>query len=381
MPPPLALYIHIPWCIRKCPYCDFNSHAQPAELDQDAYVQALLKDLELEAERVPGRQIQTVFIGGGTPSLFSGPAIDRVLTAADQRLGLAPGAEITLEANPGAAEAGRFRAYRAAGVNRLSLGVQSFDPAALKALGRIHSRAEAVRAAEMARAAGFDNLNLDLMYGLPGQTPALARQDLQAAIALAPEHLSYYQLTIEPHTAFHAAPPATPDDDRLAAIEDAGHTLLEDAGYARYEVSAFAQPGRQCRHNLNYWRFGDYLGIGAGAHGKITTAEGAQRRWRKKAPQEYLKTAGTPQALDGAKWLDEPDRLAEFMLNALRLKHGFPAALFQARTGLPAALLAPRLDQARALGLIETAAERIRPTDRGYRFLNDLIGLFLDPDA
>lgn len=377
MPPPLSLYVHIPWCIRKCPYCDFNSHAISVEMDEAGYTRALIRDLEMEAERVSGRLLESVFFGGGTPSLFSGLAIRQVLEAADRFIGLASGAEITLEANPGTAEAQRFGDYRSAGVNRLSMGVQSFDPGALRVLGRIHDREEALRAVDLARAVGLDNLNLDLMYGLPGQTPELGLLDVTTAIALGPEHLSYYQLTLEPHTAFYAAPPNLPDDDGLAEIEEVGHQALAHAGYQRYEISAFAQAGQACRHNLNYWTFGDYLGIGAGAHGKVTDGDGVQRRWRKKRPQDYLQGAGTEQVLDGAKRLSRDDLIAEFMLNALRLKDGFPIGLFGERTGLPREVLSAHLERAREADLIEDSAEWIRPTDQGYRFLNDLVGIFL----
>ncbi|HHI76505.1 MAG TPA: radical SAM family heme chaperone HemW, partial [Gammaproteobacteria bacterium] len=286
---PLGLYIHIPWCVRKCPYCDFNSHRAPQALPEADYVDALLRDLAVQAERVAGRTLETVFIGGGTPSLFSGRAIGELLAGAARLLPLAPDAEITLEANPGTAEAGRFADYRAAGVNRLSIGVQSLDDASLRALGRIHDQTQALAAVDMARRAGFDNLNLDLMYGLPRQTPEAALADLEALIGLGPEHLSWYQLTLEPNTLFHHDPPPLPDDDALGEMMDAGLARLSAAGFVQYEISAHARPGRQARHNLNYWRFGDYLGIGAGAHAKLTGADGTVRRYaRPRHPRDYL---------------------------------------------------------------------------------------------
>ncbi len=380
MPPdaqsiPLALYVHIPWCVRKCPYCDFNSHALRGPLDEQPYLAALLADLAADAPLAGGRPVESVFIGGGTPSLVSGAFVGRLLDAVDRALGLAPRAEVTLEANPGTAEAARFRDYRAAGVNRLSIGIQSFSDHHLAALGRIHDRAEALVAVELARKAGFDNLNLDLMHGLPDQTVGEALTDLGTALVLAPEHLSWYQLTVEPNTAFAAAPPSLPDDDRAWEIEEAGLARLAAAGFVRYEVSAHARPGRRCRHNLNYWEFGDYLGIGAGAHGKLTLSDGRiERRWKARHPTEYLGTAGVAPA--GTRRLDTDDLRLEFALNALRLADGVPLALFTARTGLPAATLVPALERARDLGLLEPAAQLLMPTPLGHRFLNRLIGLF-----
>jgi putative oxygen-independent coproporphyrinogen III oxidase len=377
IPPPLALYIHFPWCLHKCPYCDFNSQSLPAAADEGAYVQALLRDLAWEAEGVRGREVQTVFIGGGTPSLLSGAAVATLLEGVARRVTLAAGAEITLEANPGAAEAGRFRAYRAAGVNRLSIGVQSFDEAKLRALGRIHDRHEALRAVALARQAGFDNLNLDLMFGLPDQGLGQALADVQTAIELAPEHLSYYQLTLEPQTVFHHQPPPLPPDDTLEEIEFQGQAALRQAGYRHYEVSAFARPGRECRHNLNYWQFGDYLGIGAGAHGKITSGERIERRWRLRGAEAFMQQAGGTEVLEGACVLDETDRVAEFMLNALRLRDGFAETLFAGRTGLPLARIEPLLAEAVGRGLLGRHAGWIAPTEPGQRFLNDLIAVFL----
>jgi oxygen-independent coproporphyrinogen-3 oxidase len=374
---PLALYVHVLWCVRKCPYCDFNSHALREPLDEEAYLGALLADLERDAHLAGGRPVDSVFIGGGTPSLVSGAFVGRLLESVDRRLGLAAGAEITLEANPGAAEAGRFRDYRTAGVNRLSLGVQSLDDRHLAALGRIHGRAEALAAVDLARAAGFANLNLDLMHGLPGQTVGEALAELAGVLALGPEHVSWYQLTIEPNTAFAAAPPAVPDEDQVAEMEESGFSMLAAAGYEHYEVSAHARPGFRCRHNLTYWEFGDYLGIGAGAHGKLTLDDGRiERRWKVRHPADYLAGSGSDRAVAGTAVLGPADLPIEFALNALRLTDGVPAALYAARTGLPITTLAARRDRAVALGLLDPDPERLAPTDLGRRFLNRLIGLF-----
>ena len=375
--PPLSLYIHFPWCVRKCPYCDFNSHAVRGELPEEQYIDALLTDLEQDLPRVWGRPVRSIFLGGGTPSLFSPEAIERLLDGVRARVVLLPESEVTLEANPGTVETERFRGYRAAGVNRLSIGVQSFQPEQLKKLGRIHGRDEALTAAQAARAAGFDNFNLDLMFGLPQQTPDEALADLRTALALHPAHLSLYQLTLEPNTLFHAHPPELPDDDVLAAMQDALQTELAGAGFAQYEVSAYARGGRRCRHNLNYWQFGDYLGIGAGAHAKITHATGITRLWKVKQPRDFLAKVGTPGILGGEQHLRNEDVAFEFMLNALRLTEGFPATLFTERTGLPLASLEPALAQAGARGLVEHSAGIICATTLGRRFLNDLIGLFL----
>ena len=375
--PPLSLYIHFPWCVRKCPYCDFNSHAVRGELPEEQYIDALLTDLEQDLPRVWGRPVRSIFLGGGTPSLFSPEAIERLLDGVRARVVLLPESEVTLEANPGTVETERFRGYRAAGVNRLSIGVQSFQPEQLKKLGRIHGRDEALTAAQAARAAGFDNFNLDLMFGLPQQTPDEALADLRTALALHPAHLSLYQLTLEPNTLFHAHPPELPDDDVLAAMQDALQTELAGAGFAQYEVSAYARGGRRCRHNLNYWQFGDYLGIGAGAHAKITHATGITRLWKVKQPRDFLAKVGTPGILGGEQHLRNEDVAFEFMLNALRQTEGFPATLFTERTGLPLASLEPALAQAGARGLVEHSAGIICATTLGRRFLNDLIGLFL----
>ncbi len=375
--PPLSLYIHFPWCVRKCPYCDFNSHALRGEIPEAQYIDALLTDLEQDLPRIWGRPVRSIFLGGGTPSLFSPEAIERLLAGIRARVVLLPEAEVTLEANPGTVETERFRGYRAAGVNRLSIGIQSFQPEQLKKLGRIHGRDEALAAAQAARAAGFDNFNLDLMFGLPQQTPDEALADLRTALTLKPAHLSVYQLTLEPNTLFHAQPPALPDDDVIAAMQDALQAELADAGFAQYEVSAYARAGRRCRHNLNYWQFGDYLGIGAGAHAKITDAQGITRLWKVKQPREFLEAAGTPAALGGEQRLGTDDAVFEFMLNALRLTDGFSPALFAERAGLPLAALEPALAQATARDLIARNVDAIRTTPLGQRFLNDVIALFL----
>ncbi len=374
--PPLALYVHIPWCIRKCPYCDFNSHEAKGEVPEAAYVDALVADLEFALPSIWGRRIMSVFIGGGTPSLFSAASIDRLLAAVRARVPLAPDAEITLEANPGTFEREKFSAFRAAGVNRLSLGIQSFDPGHLRALGRVHDEKEARAAAEAALAI-FGNVNLDLMYALPRQTIAQARTDVAAALAFAPPHLSFYQLTLEPNTLFHRDPPPLPDDDAAADIEDAVHSMLAEAGYRHYETSAHARAGSECRHNLNYWRFGDYLGIGAGAHSKISFPDRIVRQIRFKQPRQYLEraTAGAP-LLEETE-IARDDVGFEFMLNALRLTDGVPASLFAERTGYPLALVARELELATARGLLESDPTNIRPTALGRRFLNDLQSLFL----
>jgi oxygen-independent coproporphyrinogen-3 oxidase len=371
--PPLSLYAHLPWCVRKCPYCDFNSHERGDALPEREYVDALVADLEALLPAVWGRRLRSVFIGGGTPSLFSPEAIDRLLAAVRARMPLEPDAEVTLEANPGTAEAGRFRGYRAAGVNRLSLGIQSFDDAKLRALGRIHSAAEARRAIEMAQAS-FANINLDLMYGLPAQTLEEARADLRAALACGTTHLSAYQLTLEPNTVFYRKPPPLPPHDACADMQLMVEELAGAAGFEHYETSAFARPGMRCRHNLNYWEFGDYLGLGAGAHGKLSFADRVVRHERAKQPREYLALAGTAQE----KAIAPRELPFEFMLNALRLVDGVPAELFAQRTGLDASVIARRLALAQEKGLLDSDPRRIRPTARGRLFLNDLLQVFLD---
>ena len=371
---PLALYIHLPWCVRKCPYCDFNSHTTEV-LPETAYVDALLRDLDADFPWLNERPVQSIFFGGGTPSLFSGAAIRRVLEGTAARIRLAPNAEITLEANPGTVDEAHFAAYREAGVNRLSLGVQSLQDEMLTRLGRVHGAADARRAVAVARRTGFDNLNLDLMYGLPEQTPGGMLDDLRAALALEPTHLSWYQLTLEPGTAFARRPPMLPASDRIADEAEAGLEVLARAGFRRYEVSAYAREGAQCRHNLNYWRFGDYAGLGAGAHGKLTTPEGLLRTRKRIHPQAYLKDAGT--SVREVTAVAGEDLVIEFMLNALRLSAGFELGLFTARTGLPASALQPALGKAIQRGWLTCDQGQVVPTALGYRFLNDLQLLFL----
>ena len=380
IPPPLALYVHLPWCVRKCPYCDFNSHQGKGGLPFDAYVDARLRDLDHDLPLVWGRTVHSVFFGGGTPSLFPPETIDRFLQGASSRLRFAPGLEVTLETNPGTAEHGRFEHYRAAGVNRISFGIQSFDDASLQKLGRIHDSREAEHAVKLAQDAGFDNLNLDLMYALPGQTLAMAEHDLQRAFALQPAHVSHYQLTLEPNTVFFARPPqGIPDDDLAWDMQEHCQALLADAGYQHYEVSAYARAGRRCAHNLNYWRYGDYIGIGAGAHGKITVGATQQilRRWKVKHPASYLATAGTPQAIGGDDDITPARRPFEFMLNALRLNGGFRIVDFSARTGLDEAAIAAPLAEAARRGWLERSDGRLVPTELGRRFTNDVVELFL----
>lgn len=380
--PPLALYVHLPWCVRKCPYCDFNSHRAPDTLPVDAYVQALLADLDRDLADYPElktRPITSVFFGGGTPSLFPPEAIAAVLDGAAGRLPLVSDTEITLEANPGTTEHGRFAGYREAGVTRISLGVQSFDDAMLARLGRIHGSAEARAAARDVLDAGFAELNLDLMYALPEQDLAGALSDVEQAIALAPTHISHYQLTLEPHTEFAARPPPLPDEDLAFAMMAACQQRLAAAGYGQYETSAYARDGHRCRHNLNYWAFGDYLGIGAGAHGKLSVASGIRRRWKHKHPRAWLTAAGRPEAIGGDDILDKRDLPFEFAMNALRLNDGFRLADFEARTGLPASALTPALQKAESRGLIDCGNGRVCASALGQRFLNDLLGLFL-PD-
>ncbi len=382
--PPLSLYIHVPWCLRKCPYCDFNSHALVDAIDEGAYVEALLRDLDFNMEIDKGsgpllkdRELISIFIGGGTPSLLSGEAINRLLRGIQSRLVFAPDIEITIEANPGAVDQGHFARYRQAGVNRLSIGAQSFDQEQLQALGRIHGPEEIVAAVETARAAGFTNLNLDIMYGLPDQDLDGALADVAQAISIGPEHISYYQLTIEPNTMFHADPPATPDDELVWEIESTCHALLEADGYIQYEVSGFAQEGRQCRHNRNYWEFGDYLGIGAGAHGKIsdTASDRVLRTHRPKRPGIYMESTKTESY--HIEQVVPEDLALEFMLNALRLKQGFNPVLFEQRTGLSMREILPVLEMARERGLLEISDTLICPTRKGWEFLNELVALFL----
>lgn len=415
--PPLALYIHIPWCVKKCPYCDFNSHEIPrqpvtttelqdasalkslrprsrpdashaesrghfnsneirAELPERQYVEALVVDLESALPQIRGRKIHSVFFGGGTPSLLSAESIDAILVALRTRLSLDAHAEITLEANPGTFEAEKFAAFHAAGINRLSIGVQSFNSRHLKALGRIHDDIDARRAIEIAQT-HFDNINLDLMYALPGQSVEEARQDIETAMAFAPQHISAYHLTIEPNTLFHRHPPQLPDDEQSAEMQEAIEEKLAARGYRHYETSAFAQQGRQSRHNLNYWMFGDYLGIGAGAHSKISSAQKIIRQMRYKQPKEYLEQAVKGKAVQQENEVEVRDLGFEFMMNALRLIEGFPAGLFEERTGLPIFAVQRELDEAERRGLIVRDHRKIAPTLLGQRFLNDLLQLFL----
>ncbi|MDU9389565.1 radical SAM family heme chaperone HemW [Pseudomonas sp. zfem002] len=374
--PPLALYIHIPWCVRKCPYCDFNSHTASAELPEDAYVDALLADLDQELPAVYGRPISTIFFGGGTPSLFSAKALGRLLTGVEQRIPFASDIEITLEANPGTFEQEKFKAYRQLGINRLSIGIQSFQQRKLEALGRIHNGDEAVRAAGMARNAGFDNFNLDLMHGLPDQSLEDALGDLQQAIDLGPTHLSWYQLTLEPNTVFWNQPPELPEDDILWDIQEAGQALMARHGYRQYEISAYAQPGRAARHNLNYWSFGDFIGIGAGAHGKLSHPDGRiLRTWKTRLPKDYLNPTKAFKA--GEKLLPLDELPFEFLMNALRLTEGVDAELFTLRTGLPLENLREARREAEQKGLLQVEPTRLVATPKGQLFLNDLLQYFL----
>jgi oxygen-independent coproporphyrinogen-3 oxidase len=374
--PPLALYVHIPWCVRKCPYCDFNSHEARGEMPEAAYVDALIADLDPALPAVWGRPVYSVFFGGGTPSLFAAASIDRLLSAFRARLPLAADAEITLEANPGTVETEKFRDFRAAGINRLSVGIQSFNPKHLVALGRIHDEREARRAVEIART-HFDNFNLDMMYALPEQTVAEAEADVAEAIATGAPHLSFYHLTVEPNTLFHKHPPPLPDEDAAAAIHDLVADRLTEAGYVHYETSAHARPGFECRHNLNYWRFGDYLGIGAGAHSKLSFADRIVREARTRNPAEYLRRVADGTQVAEHHEVRVRDLPFEFMMNALRLREGFEAALFAERTGLPITVAEKALAAAEAKGLLVRDHLRVRPTELGCRFLNDLLQLFL----
>ena len=380
-PPPLSLYIHLPWCVRKCPYCDFNSH-EFSQLPETEYVDALLTDLSHELPYIWGRQVETIFIGGGTPSLFSGQAIDRLMSGLRSLLNINPAIETTMEANPGSADSDNFKDYRAAGINRLSIGVQSFNNQHLQLLGRIHDRDSALQTFEIARSAGFDNINIDLMYGLPTQTALQASSDLQQAIALGPEHISHYQLTIEPNTYFHRYQPDNlPDDDLSWQMQSDCQSQLADAGYTQYEISAYSQPERDCQHNMNYWQFGDYVGIGAGAHGKLSLPGENKiiRRTRQRQPARYLADIANPASINQND-LEANDLVFEFMLNTSRLKAGFPTALFYENTGVSLSHLSPLLDQAKSKGLIEWDQSGVRPTELGFKFLNDLQELFLIPN-
>ena len=374
--PPLGLYVHLPWCIKKCPYCDFNSHESAGELPEQRYIDALVADLESSLPLIWGRTVHSIFIGGGTPSLFSPQAIDRLLGDVRARLKLEPDCEITLEANPGTFEKDRFRAYRSAGVTRLSIGVQSFNDAHLKALGRIHDGAQAIAAVEEA-AQAFDTFNLDIMYALPGQTPDDMERDLRQALALGPPHISIYQLTIEANTLFAKFPPPLPEEDTAYAMLDQICTMTAGAGLHRYEVSAFAKPGHQCLHNLSYWKFGDYLGIGAGAHGKLSFAHRIIRQVRYREPRLYMQKAMEGNAVTQETEVSRAELPFEFMLNGLRLKQGFRLQDFSDKTGLPLTAIAKGLEEAERKGLLERDLVNARPSARGFDFLNDLQSLFL----
>jgi len=374
--PPLSLYIHVPWCVRKCPYCDFNSHAVRDDIPEQQYIEALLQDLRSEQHLAQGRDIQSIFIGGGTPSLFAADSYKQLLQEINTIIPMSRSAEITLEANPGTFEQEKFKGYREAGINRLSIGIQSFSNSQLQALGRIHSSDEAVKAASLAREI-FDNINLDLMHGLPGQDLEGALSDLEQAIALLPDHLSWYQLTIEPNTEFNAKPPTLPVDETLWNIQEQGQSLLAKNGFEQYEISAYARDNKRSKHNLNYWTFGDYLGIGAGAHGKITLPGTSSiiRRWKQKQPKGYL---CCDTRLSGEEPIARDELAFEFMLNALRLSSGVTADLFVARTGLEPIQIFYKLEIARQQGLLVNDPHLIRPTQQGQLFLNDLLSLFLD---
>jgi putative oxygen-independent coproporphyrinogen III oxidase len=375
---PLSLYIHIPWCVRKCPYCDFNSHNAPQSLPQREYVDALLADLDQDLPLAQSRTLQTIFFGGGTPSLFAPENIARILDGVAQRLVFAPDIEVTLETNPGTVEHGPFADYRRAGVNRISFGVQSFDDQALKRIGRIHDASQAERAVKQAQDADITNLNLDLMYALPQQTLDGALRDIDIALALQTPHLSHYQLTLEPNTQFAANPPPLPDEDSAWDMQEACQARLAAAGLAQYEVSAYARTSRECAHNLNYWNFGDYLGIGAGAHAKLTHEDGSvHRRWKLRAPRGYLEYAGTARVIGGDDVVAAEQLPFEFMLNALRLNAGFGFSDFEARTGLPRSALATQLAAAQTRGWLEVNDEGVRASEFGQRFLNDVIASFL----
>jgi oxygen-independent coproporphyrinogen-3 oxidase len=380
--PPLSLYVHMPWCIRKCPYCDFNSHEARGPVPTASYIDALIADLEHELPRVWGRTVESIFIGGGTPSLFTPADIDRLLSELRARLPLMPGMEITLEANPESAEQSGFEQYRDAGINRLSIGIQSFDAHLLEELGRVHGREEALSAASAAATAGFDNFNLDLMFGLPGQTIDQAITDIELAITLAPTHISLYQLTIEPNTMFHRYPPSLPNEDDSWEMQQRCQELLAEHDYEHYEVSAYARPDYQCRHNLNYWTFGDYLGIGAGAHSKITDArqQSISRSWKIKQPDAYIHAAAGDNVTGITSMLTPHEVGLEFMMNALRLTDGFPVALFFQHTGVPLTVIEEPLQQAEQEGFIVRDVSTIRPTARGRLFLNDLLALFMSTE-
>lgn len=381
--PPLSLYVHLPWCVRKCPYCDFNSHKAGDAAPKERYISALLRDLAGESERAGDRPVETVFLGGGTPSLFTPNEIQELLEGVRALLPLVEHAEITMEANPGTVECGSPAGYRAAGVNRLSIGAQSFNDELLSKLGRIHSSADITRAVREASDSGFDNINIDLMHGLPGQTVEMALADLKGAIELEPAHISWYQLTLEPNTVFYARPPANlPDGDLAFEIQDQGQALLAEHGYEQYEISAYARGGQRCQHNLNYWLFGDYLAVGAGAHGKLTTATGVHRYHKPANPLQYMIAQEAPDMSKELESLSPSDLIFEFMLNSLRLSDGFTEEVFIARTGLPISDLEQATTEARRKGLLERNEEGIwKPTELGSRFLNDLQSEFIVEEA
>jgi len=379
MTPPLSLYVHLPWCVRKCPYCDFNSHTAGAAAPRKRYINALLNDLDRESDRAEGRVLNTVFLGGGTPSLFSPDEIGCLLEGVKARFSVAESAEVTMEANPGTVECGSPAGYREAGVTRLSIGAQSFDDTMLSILGRIHTSADIVRAVEDAQGSGFDNINIDLMHGLPGQTIEMAMSDLETATGLGPAHLSWYQLTLEPNTVFYAQPPQNmPSGDLAFEIQDQGQTLLAERGYEQYEISAYSKKGRRCQHNLNYWLFGDYLAVGAGAHGKLTTSEGVHRYLKPANPLQYMNAQETSDDEISMTALSPADLMFDFMLNALRLNAGFSEDVFLQRTGLPVSELTRATVGARDRGLIERTTDGVwKPTELGGRFLNDLQSEFI----
>lgn len=375
--PPLSLYIHVPWCIRKCPYCDFNSHEFQGSLPERDYVDALCSDLDSELSRVNGRTLQSIFIGGGTPSLLGADSYARLLDHVAQRIGLNDDAEVTMEANPGTAEAERFAGFRKAGINRLSLGIQSFADQQLSRLGRIHDSEQARRAIGIARDAGFENFNLDLMHGLPEQTVSAALGDLNGALEFEPNHVSWYQLTIEPNTVFYRRPPPLPADELVSEMQQEGQQLLREHGLQQYEVSAYARPGKSSVHNLNYWRFGDYLGIGAGAHGKLTDPENNAilRTRKKKQPGHYLQS--NLERTSECKAISEEDKPLEFLLNALRLREGFTIQQFESRTGLAFSVIGKRVEYLQSKLLLEVDGDRISTSTRGYQLLNSVLEEFL----
>ncbi|MGB1010674.1 MAG: radical SAM family heme chaperone HemW [Thiolinea sp.] len=376
---PLSLYIHIPWCIRKCPYCDFNSHNAPEQLPEKNYIDALLHDLSTELPHIWGRKLESIFIGGGTPSLFSPDSIDELLCGIRALLPFRPDIEITMEANPGTFEQHRFHGFREAGINRLSVGIQSFNTGHLKALGRVHSQEEALKAADIARSAGFDNFNLDLMFGLPHQNTEQALCDLQQAIDLQPTHISWYQLTLEPNTLFYKHPPPLPEDDSIAEMQISGQDLLTTSCYTQYEVSAYTKAKQECQHNRNYWEFGDYIGIGAGAHGKVTQPDLSVTRYQKyRQPAQYIQQTQTGKPRSSESQLSDADLTFEFMLNALRLRQGFHADLYTERTGLAYSTLANGLKPAISRDLLSINNNHISPTDHGWLYLNEAIQLFLE---